>query len=99
VSTQREVERQKPRSYRVANKSKQRPLLDWHGKVVSGVIVHTVKNSKFKIRTDENGKDYWLNEGERDYELPFLKVSERKENGAFEIVYDSRCCPPHSAKV
>ena len=47
---------------------------------------------------DAGGK-YWLNEGERDYVLPFITVSERNENGIFETTFDSRCNPPLLGKV
>ena len=55
-------------------------------------------DSGFKIYEDDSGKKYWLNDGERDYVLPFVTVSRRKENGRFETVYDSRCVPPLLAK-
>lgn len=74
-------------------------VLDWHGNPVPGVYRHKVKDTGFRIFKDEHGKEYWLNEGERDYVLPFLTVSERNESGVFETVYDSRCSPPPPAIV
>jgi hypothetical protein len=78
----------------MAAQSKEQPLKDWHGNVVPGVVLRSTKNTGFKVRTDENGRPYWMNDGRRDYELPFLKVSERNESGTFETAYDSRCSPP-----
>lgn len=73
--------------------------LDWRGNPIPGVYRRTVKDTRFRVYADEHGKKYWLNEGERDYMLPFLTVSERNENGTFETVYDSRCSPPQPATV
>ena len=72
-------------------------ILDWNGNPIPGVYHHKVKNTGLRIYTDEQGKKYWLNEGERDYVLPFLTVSERNESGVFETVFDSRCSPPQPA--
>ena len=74
-------------------------LLDWNGNPIPGVIRRTVKDTKFRIYKDENGKEYWMNDGKRDYELPFLTVLERNESEIFETVYDSRCRPPQPAKA
>ena len=74
-------------------------VLDWNGKSIPGVVRRKVKNTKFRVYKDENGKAYWLNEGKPDYVLPFLTVSERNENGIFETVFDSRCSQPQPAKV
>jgi len=68
-------------------------VLDWNGNPIPGVFRHTGHDTGFRIFKDEHGKAYWLNEGERDYTLPFLTVSERNESGLFETVYDSRCSP------
>jgi hypothetical protein len=85
-------------SYDMA-KPKCEPLLDWRGKPIAGVWRHRGKKTGFKTYTDEQGKEYWINDGERDYDLPFLKVSERNENGIYETVFDSRYSPPPPAKV
>lgn len=52
----------------------------------------------FRIYEDEQGQKYWLNEGVRDYVLPYVTVGRRKENGRFETTYDSRRDPPLLAK-
>lgn len=74
-------------------------VLDWKGNPIPGLSRRRVKDTGFRTYRDEHGAEYWLNEGERDYELPFLTVSERNESGIFETVYDSRCSPPQPAKV
>jgi len=76
-------------------------ILDASGKSLfpGGLWRRKSKNNGFRVYMDEHGKKYWLNEGERDYVLPFIMVSERNENGVFETVYDSRCNPPLPEKV
>lgn len=74
-------------------------VLDWNGNLIPGVLLRAVRDTRFRVYKDENGKEYWMNEGERDYVLPFLTVSERNESGVFETVYDSRCSPPQLAKA
>jgi hypothetical protein len=78
--------------------AKSNEVLDWYGNPIPGVYHRTNNDNRFKIYEDEHGKKYWLNEGERDYELPYLVVSKRNGNGASETVYDSRCNPPLLAK-
>ena len=74
-------------------------MLDWNGNPIPGVYRRKSKDNGFRIYEDGHGKKYWINEGERDYVLPFLTVSECNENGLFEIVYDSRCSRPLPEKV
>lgn len=81
-------------------KAKSKEVLDWHGNPIPGVTHKEHAEGKFKIYEDEHGKKYWINEsGERDYELPYLVVSKRSENGTVETIYDSRCDPPAPAKA
>ena len=64
-----------------------------------GLWRRTGNDNGFKIYEDEHGKKYWINgSGERDYELPYITVGKRTENGSVEMMYDSRCNPPLLAK-
>ena len=72
-------------------------VLDADGKSLfpGGLWRQTGKISGFKIYRDKRGRKFWINEsGDRDYELPYLTVSKRTENGSVETIYDSRCNPP-----
>ncbi len=81
------------------SKNKCTEVLDWHGNPIPGLVLRTDVTTGFKTYEDEHGKKYWMNEGERDYEFPFVTVSERNENGVYETVFDSRCNPPPLGKV
>jgi len=80
-------------------KSKCEEVSEWKDNPIPGLIRRRVKDTGFRIHKDEQCREYWLNEGERDYDLAFLTVSERNESGVFEIVYDSRCSPPQPASA
>jgi hypothetical protein len=76
------------------SKTECKEVLDWNGHPIPGLCFRTGVNTGFKTYADEQGKNYWMNEGERDYELPFIKVSRRNENGVYATVFDSRCSLP-----
>jgi hypothetical protein len=71
-------------------------VLDWYGNPIPGIVRCRRKDTGFRVYEDEHGKEYWMNEGKRDYHLPFLKVSDA-ETG--QVVYDSRCEPPTDANL
>lgn len=76
-------------------------ILDAEGKSLfpGGLWRRKSQDNGFRVYKDEHDKEYWLNEsGERDYELPYLTVGKRTENGTVETIYDSRCNPPLLAK-
>lgn len=73
-------------------------LLDWNRNPVTSVEVIHEKHGR--IKTDGGGKKYFVGaDGKPDYELPFLIVEKRNENGIFEKVYDSRCEKPLPASI
>jgi hypothetical protein len=76
--------------------TKREEILGKDGKPLfpGGLWKRTHKDNGFRTFEDENGKTYWLNDGEKDYVLPFVTVSKRNENGVFEKTYDSRCDLP-----
>lgn len=50
--------------------------------------------STVEILPDERGKLYWLNDGKRDFAIPFVTVERCNESGILETLYDSRYDQP-----
>jgi hypothetical protein len=51
-------------------------VLDANGKSLfpGGLWRHKSKDNGFRVYEDDHGKKYWLNDGERDYDLPYIIV-------------------------
>lgn len=66
-------------------------MKDWYGNSVPGIRRCKRADDPFVFGTDEDGKRYWLHDGIRDYELPYLKMTDTRTG---TVLYDSRCAPP-----